>query len=123
MVHTSSFVSFLKKCHLDGSRSFNLHNLSNAIKTISEYSISCGAVVELIGKVQRNGLASRILAHCAKCNEEFLFSSCNKVILHNQNGKERHTWVYNAAAVMGQMATGGGHSSLEEVLATLVYHH
>ena len=123
MVHTTSLVSDLKKCHLDDSRLFNLYNLSNAIKAISKQSISCGAVVELIGEVQQNGLASRILARCSICNEEFLFSSCNKVILHNQNGKERHTWVYNAAAVMGQMATGGGHSSLEEVLATLVYHH
>ena len=119
MVHTSSPVSDLKKCHLDGSRLFNLHNLSNAIKTISEYSATCGAVVELIIEVQRNGLASRMLTRCSKCNKEFLFSSCNKVILHNQDGKERLTWAYNAAAVMGQMATGGGHSSLEEVLATL----
>ena len=115
MVHVSSLVSDLKKCHLG---LFNLRNLSNAIKTISEHSVSCGAVVELIGEVQWNGLASRILACCSKCNEEFLFSSCNKVIFHNQNGKERQTWAYNAAAVMEQMATGGGHSSLEEVLAT-----
>ena len=41
------------------------------------------------------------------------------VILYNQNGKERPTWAYIAAAVMRQMATGGGHSSLEEVLPTL----
>ena len=34
--------------------------------------------------------------------------------------KEKSTWAYNAAAVMGQMATGGGHSSLEEVLTTRV---
>ena len=112
-------VSDLKKCYLDGNRLLNLHNLSNAIKTISEHSVSCGAVVELIGEVQRNGLASRILAHSSKCNEEFLFSSSNKVILHNQNEKEKHSWAYNAAAVMGKMATGGGHSSLDEVLATL----
>ena len=74
---------------------------------------------QFIGEVQWNGLASRTLACYSKCIEEFLFSSCIKVILHNQNGKERSTWAYNAAAVMGQMATGGGHSSLEEVLATL----
>ena len=120
MVHTLSPVSDLKKCHLDGSRLFNLHNLSNAINIISKHSITCGAVVELIGEVQRNGLASRMLARCSKCNEEFLFSSCNKVILHNQDGKGRSTWAYNAAVVMEQMATGGGHGPLEEVLATRV---
>ena len=108
-----------EKYHLKGSRLFNLQNLYNAIKTISEHSVKCGAVVELVGEVQRNGLASRLLATCPKCNEEILFSSCNKVALHNHDGKERPTWAYNAAAVMGQMATGGGHSSLEEVLATL----
>ena len=52
MVHISSPVSDLKKCHLDGSRFFNLHNLSNAIKTISKHSTTCGAVVELIGEVR-----------------------------------------------------------------------
>ena len=92
---------------------------SNAIKTISKHNVTCGAVVELIGEVQWNGLASRMLACCSKCNEEFLFSSCNKVILHNEDGKERSTWAYSAAAVMGQMATGGGHGPLEKVLATL----
>ena len=108
-----------KRSHLEGSRLFNLQNLHNPIKSISEHSIKCGAVVELVGEVQRNGLASRLLATCSKCNEEILFNSCNKVTLHNNKGKERSTWVYNAAAVMGQMATGGGHSSLEELLSTL----
>ena len=91
MVYTSSPVSNLKKCHLNGSRLFNLHNLCNAIKAISKHSVSCEAVVELMGKVQWNGLASRMLARCSKCNEEFLFNSCNKVILHNQDGKEKST--------------------------------
>ena len=118
-VHISSPVRVSKKLHLQGSRIFNLQNLCNVIKTISQHSITCGAVVDLIGEVQRNGLASKLLATCSKCNEEFLFSSCDKVTLRYDNGKERPTWAYNAAAVMGQMATGGGHSSLEEVLATL----
>ena len=109
----------VEKCHLQGSRLFNLQNLHDAIKTISEHSVKCGAVVDLVGEVQWNGLASRLLATCSKCNEEILFSSCNKVVLYNHDGKERPTWAYNAAAVMGQMATGGDHSSLEEMLATL----
>ena len=50
MVHTSSLVSDLKKCHLDGSRLFNLDNLSNAIKTISKHSVML-YMVELIGEV------------------------------------------------------------------------
>ena len=86
--------------------------------TISKHSIKCGAVVELVGEVQQNGLASRLLATCSKCNEKILFNSCNKVTLHNNKGKERPTWAYNAAAVMEQKATGRGHSSLEELLST-----
>ena len=80
MVRTSSLISDLKKWHLDG-RLCNLQNLRNAIRTIGEHSISCGAIVELIDEVQQSRLASRILACCSKCNEEYLFSSCNKVIL------------------------------------------
>jgi len=61
----------MKKCHLEGGRPFNLKNLCNAIKTIiNEHSVMCGAVVELIGEVQQNGLASRLLATCSKCHEE-----------------------------------------------------
>ena len=84
-----------RRSHLEGSRLFNLQNLHNAIKSISEHSIKRGAVVELVGEVQRNGLASRLLAICSKCNEEILFNSCNKVTLHNNKGKERSTWVYS----------------------------
>ena len=109
----------VEKCYLEGSRLFNLQILYNIIKTISEHSVKCGAVVEFIGEVQRNGLASRLLAACSRCNEEILISACNKVVLYNHDGKERPTWAYNVAAVMGQMATGGGHSSLEEMLSTL----
>ena len=39
--------------------------------------------------------------------------------LSHPNGKERITWEYNAAAVMGEMSKGDGHASLEELLGTL----
>ena len=123
MVHTLSLVSDLKKSHLGGSRLFNFQNLSNPIKTLCEHSISCDAAVELLGGVQQNGLASRLLACCSKCNEEFLFSSCNEVILHNQNGKERHTWAYNEAAVMGRWLQVEVLVPLKKYLLPLVYHH
>ena len=88
MVHTSSFVSDLKKFHLDGSRLFDLHNLSNAIKTISEHSISCGVVVELIGEVQWNGLASRILAHCPNVMRNFCLVLVIKLYYTIRMGKK-----------------------------------
>ena len=46
--------------------------------------ITCDVVVELIGEVQQNGLASRTLAPCSKRNEEFLFSSCNSHITQSE---------------------------------------
>ena len=61
-----------KRSHLEGSRLFDLQNLHNAIKSISKHSIKCGAVVELVGEVQQNGLTSRLLATCSKCNEAIL---------------------------------------------------
>ena len=87
-VHISSPVRLSKKLHLQGSRLFNLQNLCNVIKTISQHSITCGAIVDLIGEVQRNRLASKMLATCSKCNKEFLFSSCDKVTLWYDDGKK-----------------------------------
>ena len=50
--------------------------------------MQCGAVVDLIGEVQQNGLASKLLATFSKCNEEFFFSSCDKVTLRYDDGKK-----------------------------------
>ena len=62
MVCTSFPSSDLKKYYLNGTRLFNLHSLNNAIKTNSEHSVTTyGAVDKLIGKVQRNGLATSLL--------------------------------------------------------------
>ena len=47
-----------KRSHLEGSRLFNLQNLHSAIKSISGHSIKCEAIVELVGELQRNGLAA-----------------------------------------------------------------
>ena len=35
------------------------------------------------------------------------------------NGKKMLTWEYNAAVVMSEMSTGGGHASMEELFGTL----
>ena len=47
-------VRVSKKLHLQCSRTFNLQNLCNVIKTISQHSITCGAVVDLISEWQTN---------------------------------------------------------------------
>ena len=107
------------KSKLEGSRLINLHKLNEVITTINAHSASCGAPVHLIGEVRRNGLASTLLAKCTTCQAEFLFDTCDKVELIHPNGKRRLTWEYNAAVVMGEMSTGGGHASMEELFGTL----
>ena len=56
-VHISSPVRNLKKLHLQGSGLFNLQNLCNVIKIVSEHSVKSGTVIDLISEVQHNGLA------------------------------------------------------------------
>ena len=107
--------------YLVGSRIISLQKLHDAIKTITQHSVACQSPVELIGEVQRNRFCSTLLAKCSKYNEEITFTSCNKAELKKPNGKVRSTYPYqaNVEAVMGQMTTGGGCISLEELLCTI----
>ena len=74
----------LNDLHLEGSRIISLQKLRDAIYTITQHSAVCNSPVDLIGEVKRNGLGTTLLARCGKCNEEFLFTSCNKLTLKNQ---------------------------------------
>ena len=69
--------------------------------------------------MKRNGLSTTLLARCGKCNEEFLFTSCDKIDLKKPDGTIRSTHQSNVAAVMGQMSTSGGCNNLEELLCTI----
>ena len=60
-----------------------------------------------------------MLARCTACQAEFLFDTCDKVDLIHPNRKRRLTWEYNAAIVMGEVSTGSGHASMEELFGTL----
>jgi len=73
----------------------------------------------LIGEVNRDGLSSTLLAICEKCHEEFKFTSSDKVTVIRKDGTSRSTRESNIAAVMGQMATGGGFSNLEQSLSII----
>ena len=109
----------LNGLHLEGSRIISLQKLRDAIYTITQHSAVCNSPVDLIGEVKRNGLGTTLLARCGKCNEEFLFTSCNKIDLKKPDGTIRSTHQSNVAAVMGQISTGGGCDSLEELLCTI----
>lgn len=116
---TGQTFTTVNNSHLEGSRIISLQKLHDAIRTITQHSAACKSPVDLIGEVQRNGLSTTLLARCDKCNEEFLFTSCNKINLKKPDGTIRSTYQSNVAAVMGQMSTGGGCNSLEELLCTI----
>ena len=63
----------------------------------------------------RQGLASIISWQCQKCKQALVLESSTKV--KGPRGKSQ--WECNLAAVWGEMATGGGHSRLEETMSTL----
>ena len=48
-----------------------------------------------------------------------MFKTCNKIELQTPEGTIRSTYEANAAAVMGHISVGGGHSNLEEVMCTI----
>ncbi len=101
---------------LFGSRIIDLENLSQDVKRVSEHSATCKGVCQLVQEVRREGLASVLLVQCQKCSDKFFMESSTKV----KGSKTKKTrYAVNVGAVLGQMATGGGHSRLNETTAAL----
>ena len=117
--NTSSTSDFSGNTHLASSQIISLQKLRDAIYTITQRSVSCQSLVELVGKVQRNGLCSTLLTKCSKCNKEIMFKTSNKLELKKSDKTVRSIHQVNVTAVMGQMATGGGCNNLEEFLCTI----
>ena len=101
---------------LVGSRIMNLENLAKDITTISEHSAMCNGVCHINQEVRREGLASVLLVECEKCSKGFYIESSTKV---KGSGSKKTRYAVNVGAVLGQMATGGGHSKLNETAAAL----
>ena len=101
---------------LHGSRIINLEKLASFISDVSTHSQSCQlGTVSLVGETYRGGLASILGAKCDGCRAELAFPTSSKV--STASGGKR--WECNAAAVWGQMATGGGHAPLTEAMSVL----
>ena len=71
--------------------------------------------ISLTGEKYQGGLASIISEICSGCQTEMAFPTWSKVA--SQSGLQR--WECNVAAVWGQMATGGGHAPLVEIMSVL----
>lgn len=101
---------------LVGSRIMSLENLASNIQQVSQHSATCEGVCHIVQEVRREGLASVLLVECDKCNNKFYLESSTKVL---GNGSKNTRYAVNIGAVLGQMATGGGHSRLNETAAAL----
>lgn len=112
--HTS--IEEKKTGSLSGSRIVNLSQLGSFVTDISAHSQSCQqGTVFLCSETRRDGLASTLAAKCNTCNENISFKTSSCVSL-TDNSKR---WEANVAATWGQMATGGGHARLKEVMSVL----
>ena len=99
---------------IQGSRIINVHKLQQYIGQLTVHATRCVGTVVLSGEV-RNGLASLLSTQCSTCGDTITLETAQKV--KGPRGYRR--WECNLAAVWGQMATGGGHSQLEETMSVL----
>ena len=69
----------------------------------------------LEGETMHAGLATVLLVKCIKCESKFCIESAERV--KTADGHQR--WVFNVAAVLGQMSTGGGATLLTCAMASM----
>ena len=95
-------------------RIINIQKLQQYIGQLTPHTTKCGGSVVISGE-SRDGLASILSTKCSVCGHTIALETAQKVI--GPDGYRR--WECNLAAVRGQMATGGGHSQLEETMSVL----
>ena len=113
------------KSNHNGSRIINLTKLKKYLQIISRHAASCQPCADnalsgndaiiLSGEHNNNGLCSILTSRCTGCHTEFKFSTSTRI----KGISGGRYWECNLAAVWGQMATGGGHAPLTELMAVL----
>lgn len=99
---------------IGGCRIINMDKLKQYMNDLTLHVSGCGGSVILDGET-RHGLASILTGKCSKCSHCITLETSSKV-----KGPSNYArWECNLAAVWGQMATGGGHSHLEETMGVL----
>ena len=98
------------------NRIINLRKLKSVIEEISQHSVVCSGIVELLGEKKNVGLASTLEFRCTKCNEKFLFVMSPKVSV---GGSKSTMYSVNVGAVIGQISTGGGGAQLAEQMSAI----
>lgn len=99
-----------------GSRIMSIENISDTCTEMQEHRESCVGICRMVEEVGREGLASVLLFQCDVCDQKFYMKSSVKV---KGSGNKKNRYAVNIGAVWGQMATGGGHSTLSETAAAL----
>ena len=99
---------------IEGSRIINIDKLKQYTNNLTLHSARCGGSIVLNGET-RHGLASILTGQCSACQHTIVLETSPKV----KGPKQYYRWECNLAAVWGQMATGGGHSHLEETMSVL----
>lgn len=93
------------------SRVMDISNLATMVEEVSSHSASCRGACKMDGELQHAGLAVVIRLACEKCAKQFRLHLSKQV--DTADGKR---WLVNLAAVLGQLATGGGTSALSRML-------
>lgn len=101
---------------MTGCRILHLAKLAQNIRKVSQHSAQCRGICNVVEEVRREGLASTLLAECNTCKEALYLESSTKV---KGSGSKKNRYAVNVGAVLGQMATGGGHARLNETAAML----
>ena len=99
---------------IEGSRIINMDKLKQYTNDLTLHASRCDGSIILNGEI-RHGLASIFSGTCSKCEHTITLETSSKV-----KGPSGYTrWECNLGAVWAQMATGGGHSHLEETMSVL----
>ena len=91
-------------------RIMNLDELATRVQQITEQSATCGNSCTIEGETYRAGQST-----FSKCDATFSIPSLSRFV----DGDIRKLWTVNVGAVLGQMATGGGASCLQQVMASV----
>ena len=113
--HQTNQTSTASAPRFNSSIIMNLDEMSNHLHTITAHSAVCGGSCVIKGETFRAGLACIIEGRCLKCNATFTIPSSSWIT--TSTGKK--FWTVNIGAVLGQMATGGGASWLQQVMGSV----
>ena len=111
------------KNEMEGSRIMNLQNLKTSMIELTTHTASCQAAQEKVlcnepaitfDSETKNGLHSILCATCRGCNATFNIESSGDFGSDDIKRKD-----INVRAVWGSMVTGGGCSSMTEMLGTM----